>query len=196
MRIWPTISIFIFCGVLTTLCTAKADELHLSNGDIISGQLIRMEENQLFFKTPYAGEIEVSWPDVMNLITEEPIQTILIDGTVLKGVARKTSVHKMRLETGKLEAPVVFELSEVAAINPGKKPVVKITARINAGLTQERGNSDADTVGFDGEFVARSDKNRYTLLGELNKEKSDGDTDVENWMAFGNYSYFLTQKWF
>jgi putative salt-induced outer membrane protein YdiY len=27
-------------------------------------------------------------------------------------------------------------------------------------------------------------------------EKSDGDKTVENWLAFGKYDYFLTQKWF
>ena len=51
MRAWPTISIIALWGVLNTLCPAIADELHLSNGDVITGQLIRMEENKIFFKT-------------------------------------------------------------------------------------------------------------------------------------------------
>ena len=102
----------------------------------------------------------------------------------------------MWLETEKLQAPSDFKLSEVAAINPGKRPVVKITGRINVGLTQERGNTDTDKLRLDGEFIARTEKNRYTFKGELNKEKSKGRTTVENWLAFGNYSYFLTQKWF
>jgi hypothetical protein len=196
MRAWPTISILALWGVLNTLCPAIADELHLSNGDVITGQLIRMEENNLFFKTSYAGEIKVKWPDVINLITDDPIEVILIDGKVVDGISRKASVNIMQLETEKLGASPHFKLSEVAAINPEKKRVVKITARINAGLTQERGNTDTDTFRLDGEFIARTEKNRYTLLGELNKEKSKGDTTAENWLAFGNYSYFLTQKWF
>ncbi len=196
MRAWPTISIIALWGVLNTLCPAIADELHLSNGDVITGQLIRMEENKIFFKTSYAGEIKVNWPEVINLITDDPIEVILIDGKVVEGFSRKASVKMIRLETEKLEAPSDFKLSEVATINPGKKPVVKITARINAGLTQERGNTDTDKLRLDGEFVARTEKNRYTFLGELNKEKSKGDNTVRNWLAFGNYSYFLTQKWF
>ena len=196
MRAWPTISIIALWGVLNTLCPAIADELHLTNGDVITGQLIRMEENKIFFKTSYAGEIKVNWPEVINLITDDPIEVILIDGKVAEGFSRKASVNMMRLVTEKRETPSDFSLSEVAAINPGKKPVVKITTRINVGLTQERGNTDTDTFRLDGEFIARSEKNRYTLLGELNKEKAEGDTTVENWLAFGRYSYFLTQKWF
>jgi putative salt-induced outer membrane protein YdiY len=173
-----------------------ADELHLSNGDVITGQIIRMEENNLFFKTSYAVEIKVNWSEVINLITDGPIEVILIDGKVVSGISQRASVNMMQLETEKRETLSDFKLSEVAAINPRKKPVVGITARLNAGLTQERGNTDTDTFRLDGEFNARSKKNRYTLLGELNKEKSKGDTTVENWLAFGNYSHFLTQKWF
>ena len=196
MKAWLTIFTIIFCVAFNSLCPAIAHELHLSNGDVISGQLIRMEENKLIFKTSYAGEISVDWAEVINLITDDPIKVILTDGTTLEGFSREASKNMMRIETEKLEAPSDFKLSEVAAINPVEKPVVKITARTNAGLTQERGNTDTDSLRLDGEFIARTTKSRYTFSGELNLEKIDGDTSVENWLAFGNYDYFLIPKWF
>ncbi len=197
MRAWLTISSIILWGIIaTTFPVMAADELHLSNGDVISGQFIRMEENHLFFKTTYAGEIKVKWSEVRNLITDDAITVIFNDGKAVSGISQKASSNMMQLETQKREAPSDFKLSEVAAINPKKKPVVKITARINTGLTRERGNTDTDTFELDGEFNARSGKNRYNLLGEFSKEKAKGETTVENWLAFGRYSYFLTQKWF
>jgi putative salt-induced outer membrane protein YdiY len=196
MRTWPTISIIALWGVLNTLCPAIADELHLSNGDVITGRLTRMEENELFFKTTYAGDIKVNWSNVINLITDDPIEVILIDGTVFEGFSRKASVNMMHLSSEKFEASSDLRLSEVAEINPRKKPAAKITARIDVGLTQERGNTDTDNLQLNGEFIARTKKNRYTFMGELSKEKSKGKTTVENWLAYGNYSYFLTQKWF
>jgi len=196
MRAWLTISSIILWGIITTTFPATADELRLSNGDVISGQLIRMEENKLIFETGYAGEISVNWTDVINLITDDPIKVILTDGKVLEGFSRKASANMMRMETEKLETPSDVKLSEVAAINPEEKPVVKITARTNVGITQDRGNTDRDSLRLDGDFIARTAKSRYTLRGELNKEKVKGDTTVENWLAFGGYSYFLSQKWF
>jgi putative salt-induced outer membrane protein YdiY len=130
------------------------------------------------------------------LISDNRIKVILSDQTVLEGFARKTSMNMMRLETKKLEAPSDFKMSEVTAINPSEKPVVKIAVRTNVGLTQERGNTDTDSLRLDSEFVARTQKSRYTFLGELDNEKSEGDTTVKNWLAYGNYSYFLSQKWF
>jgi putative salt-induced outer membrane protein YdiY len=196
MKIWLPVLMITFCVLSNPFCRAFAHELHLSNGDVINGQLIRMEENKLIFKTAYAGEITVKWTDVVNLISDDPIKVILTDGTTLEGYSRKASANMMRLETEKLEAPSDFKLSEVAAINPEKKPDVKITARTNVGITQERGNTDTDSYRLDGEFVARTEKSRYTFAGELNVEEADGDKTVENWLAFGKYDYFLTQKWF
>jgi putative salt-induced outer membrane protein YdiY len=191
MRVWLTIFMIFFYAV-----PVLADELHLSNGDVITGHLIRLGENELVFKTDYAGEINVRWPEVINLITDVPIKVILVDGTVLEGFSRKASMNRMRLDTEKLEAPSDFKLSDVAAINPGKKPPVKITVRTNVGFNQERGNTDDDLIRLDGEFIARTEKSRYTFMGDLNKESAEGKTTVDNWQAYGNYSYFLTQKWF
>ena len=176
MKAWLIISIMTFCVAFNSLCPAIAHELHLSNGDIIRGELIRMEESKLIFKTSYAGDISINWTDVINLITDDPIKVILADGTVLEGFSRKAPANMMRIETEKLEAPSDFKLSEVAAINPEEKPVVKITVRTNVGITQDRGNTDTDSVRLDGDFIARTEKSRYTLRGELNKEKVKGSS--------------------
>jgi hypothetical protein len=45
MKTWVAVFAMIFFGIFNTLCPAIADELHLSNGDVITGQIIRMEEN-------------------------------------------------------------------------------------------------------------------------------------------------------
>jgi len=191
-----SISIITFCVAFNLFCSAIAHELHLSNGDVLNGKIIRLQDNKLIFKTSYAGEISVSWTEVTNLVAEDPIKVILNDGTVLEGYSKRSSTNMMRIETDKLESPADFELSRVAAINPAKKPVVKITVRTNVGITQERGNTDTDSLRLDGDFRARTEKSRYSLGGELNTEKVGGDKTVENWLAFGKYDYFFIPKWF
>jgi ribosomal protein S1 len=83
MKTWLAVFIIAFCGIFNALCPAMADELHLSNGDVITGQIIRMEGNKLIFETGYAGEMSVMWSQVINLISDDPIKVILTDGTVL-----------------------------------------------------------------------------------------------------------------
>ncbi|MEA3230479.1 MAG: DUF481 domain-containing protein, partial [Thermodesulfobacteriota bacterium] len=64
------------------------------------------------------------------------------------------------------------------------------------GIIQESGNSDTDNTRIDADFVARTEKSRFGIGGEFNREKSDEITTVNNWKAYCNYDYFISQKWF
>lgn len=196
MKIRLKILIFILVGVFSTSVPVTADQLHLENGDVITGEMIRMENKKLVFKTDYAGEISVDWEKIVKLIAEDPIKVILSDGSILEGFTGETVRNKMTLKTVKIEAPAQFKLAEVKAINPVDKPLVKIKVRANLGINQERGNTDTDEAHLDGEFSARTEKNRFILGGELTKEKDGGATTSEDWKAYGHYSHFLNEKRF
>lgn len=191
-KLWLILAV----GILLVTDPAAADKLHLSNGDILTGKAIRMQDQKLVFKTEYAGEISVDWQKVVTLSTDEPINVILKGGSNLTGAAQAADKNKMTLDAGELEKPAKFELKEVASINPATKPPVRITARANLGINLERGNTDTDNNHFDGELVARTKKSRYIVGGEINKEKDRGRTSSDNWRAYGKYNYFLNQKWF
>lgn len=173
-----------------------ADEIRLKNGDRLSGQVIRMESGKLILKTMYAGDISIIWQEVASVMTDGSVKVMLKDETALEGTSLAIEEGKMMLETGKLEAPASFNLADVKAINPLPVKPVKINTRVNASVTSERGNTKSDNYYFDGEFVARTEKNRYKIGGELSKEESDGTTTSQNWLAYGNYSHFLDKKWY
>lgn len=173
-----------------------ADEVRLKNGDKLTGQVVRMEGDKLILKTTYAGEIIITWQEVAAVRTDGSVKVVLKDETALEGNTEDVEDGKMKLDTGKLEAPATFSLADVKALNPEPVKTVKITARANASVTSERGNTKSDNYYFDGEFVARTKKNRYTIGGELTKEKADGVTTSQSWVAYGNYSHFLNEKWY
>jgi putative salt-induced outer membrane protein YdiY len=84
----------------------------------------------------------------------------------------------------------------VKAITPEPVKPVKITARANVNITNERGNTNSDNYYLQGEFRARTAKNRYVVGGELNKEDAEGTTISQNWLVHGNYSRFLNKEWY
>jgi len=190
------IVILILVGVFSTSVPVTADQLHLENGDVITGKVIRMENQKLVFKTEYAGEISVDWEKIVKIIADKPIKVVLSDGATLEGLTGETDSNKMILDTEKLEAPAEFKLTDVAAINPVEKPTVSVKVVANVGFEQERGNTDTDELHMDGEFVARTKKNRFTFGGEVNKEKNKGSNTTRDWKAYGKYGHFVTEKWF
>ncbi len=173
-----------------------ADEVRLKNGDKLTGQIVRMQEGKLILKTTYAGEITIIWQEVVGIQTDGSVKIVLTDETTLEGTTEAVEDGKMILATDKLETPSSFSLADVKSVNPEPFKTVRINTRANASVTSERGNTKSDNYYFDGEFVARTKKNRYTIGGELSKEKADDITTSQNWLAYGNYSHFLNDKWY
>lgn len=199
MKFCSKVIILSAAVLLFLINPAGADELRLKNGDRISGKLVAMEEGTLIFKTSYAGKMSIKWEAISTMSTEAPIRVVLSDETALNGITQSAEAGKMKMKMGKIVETVSFDLMEVRAINPKPavtEPAVKTKGHVNIGLTSTRGNSDTGTQHLDGEFVARSSKNRFTIGAELNRAEDDGEKTVNN--AFGSlkYDHFLTQKWY
>jgi len=189
-------AIFFILVSFVSVDQVKADEILLNNGDRITGKIITMEQGKLIFETSYAGEIIVQWSAVANLKTNEAVKVVLSDKTSLHGITEASEEGKMKLKLGKIVETVSFDLVEVASINPELKPAVNLKGHINVGLSATNGNSDNESQHLDGEFVARTEQNRYTFGAELNRAEDDGEETVDNSMGYLKYDHFLTPQWF
>ena len=188
--VWVVFSMFVI------ICQVSADEILLDNGDRITGQLVQMVEGKLVIKTDYAGQITVQAEKVERLTTNKPMETTLIDGSRLKAKVFYKASETEQIPSEKETSPEEINIANVKAIDSKAKPTVRITSRANFGLTNERGNTDTDQYRIDAELIARTQKHRFTIGGELNKEKARRETTVSNWKAYGKYDYFIKPKWF
>ena len=190
------IALLLITVVISFLITQNslADEVRLKNGDKLTGQIVRMQENKLILKTTYAGEITIIWKELASLQTDGLVKVVLEDDTRFEGTAEAIEDGKMTLEIAKLETPASFRMADVKAINPVPEKSVKIAGRANVNIVNQRGNTSSDNYYFNGEFMARTKKNRYEIGGEFNREESDGITISRNWLAHGDYRHFLNEK--
>jgi len=192
----PKIPAILMMALLCGISTAAADELHLKNGDRISGTVVSMADNKLVFKTAYAGEITVEWREVANLTSDSPITVQLGDAVSLRGTAEPAREGAMRVKQEKIAESATFDVSKVTQINPKPKPVIKISARVNVGASRTTGNTDTGAAHLDGRFMARTEKNRITITGEYDWEESEGDTTVKKALGSIAYDQFFTSKWY
>ena len=192
------IKFFFICWFLVIAFShlAIADEVLLENGDKITGKLERLEKGNIVFNTDYAGEITIRAEKVVHITTAEPMVTTLGDGTIRKGSSfyRDTPTADTRLEVKKTAGDI--NITEVKSIYSKPRPRVRITTRANFGITNERGNADTDQYRIDVKFIARTEKQRFTIGGELNREKANSELTVANWKGYGKYDYFIKPKWF
>jgi len=192
----PKIPALLMLALLLGISPAAADELHFKNGDRISGTVVSMADNQLVFKTAYAGEITVEWQEVANLTSDSPITVQLGDNVSLHGTAEPARDGEMRVKQEKIAESATFDISKVTQINPKPKPAIKISARANIGASRTTGNTDTGAAHLDGRFTARTEKNRTTITGEYDWEESDGVTTVKKALGSIEYDQFFTPKWY
>ncbi len=183
------INVFSFSSLM-------ADEVYTKNGDRISGEILNMTEGKLIINTSYAGEIGIKWTEITDMKTDKEISVLLDDGTIIKGKPKGFEQDKMIVTAGKVLEPISFSMADVKSINPPKEPAVKIKARVNMGLTYTSGNTEKDTEHFDGEFSARTEKNRYSVGGEVNRTEESGAKTENNSLAYLKYDHFFSEKWF
>jgi putative salt-induced outer membrane protein YdiY len=174
-----------------------ADQVLLKNGDIITGEIVKKETEKLVFKTSYAGEINIQWSEISKLTSEEPQQIVLTDGSVVKGRIESPEAGEGRIVTEKNER--VFNLNETRYINPSVDLAglgTRWSGHINAGGTITQGNSDTQSIRFDGETIARKQFSRYTLGGVFNHAEDQGSNTQFNSRAYGKYDYFFSPRWY
>ena len=192
-RIW-TWSMFVMLSLLT-LNQAGADEVLLKNGDRITGKIDRLENNVLTVDTSYAGTLAIRWEEVEKLSTDGPVTTVFSEKSSLRGVISPGEPGRATVAPEDLAAPVSVALSRIKAINPGPpEPPLKTKVRINAGANFTSGNTDTENLYADGELLARTERNRYTLAGAYTRSEDSQVKTADNVLGSMKYDHFISEK--
>ncbi|MCR2746014.1 DUF481 domain-containing protein [Limnobacter parvus] len=167
----------------------------LENGDRLTGEVIKLSDNILTFKSPLYGEVELPWKKVTELISDDGVIVQLKNGNTAKGRVALSAQGDLTIDQGNLGQSSTLTKADVALFNP--PPVdnsVKYSGRANLGGVFNRGNSEDDALNFDTQFIARTPGNRYTVEAEVNEADSAGITTTSNRYLLTQYDAFLSEK--
>jgi len=179
------------------------DELYFKNGDRLTGQIVRMTDDKLVFKSQGAGEVTVSLSDIRTFSSEAPLKIHLKNSTtVLNQPVAMAEPNGFSITTGQPLRSQTFALSQVASINPPDKPQPKWTGSVSGSVTSIRGNTNSDSFAASVNTTRRSEKDRLTAGADYarseREDPDNGDMDVTvNWWKIrAQYDYFFTKKFF
>lgn len=174
--------------------SAHASTVTLQNGDQVTGELKQMSGDVLTFKSSIFGEVKIPWKDVKKLDAAQPVRVELKDGTTVKGQVTVEN-DAVLIDQGALGQSQPLARRQIAAFNP---PIidqsVQYSGHLNFGGAVNRGNSDENQLNFNGEFIARTPEDRYTVSGEINEAKSNGVKTTSNRRLLTQYDNFLDKK--
>jgi putative salt-induced outer membrane protein YdiY len=153
-----------------------------------------LESGTLVFNTSYAGDLSIKWDEVVNLKTDTPVKVVLGDATTAQGLVTPGDAGKVKVKVEQIAEPLAVALANVATINP--KPPITIKARVNVGASVTSGNTDTQDIYADGEFMARTEHNRYTIGGLYRRSEDDNVKTEDKKLGYMKYDHFFTKKWY
>lgn len=173
------------------------DVVTLKDGSVIHGEVIEMVDGVLQIKSALAEDlIKVKWSEVSKLAVSHPIPFHLKEGTVLVGTAEEDEPGTMKLKAGPTGSTVNVPMEAVTQVNPVVQPPVIYSGSLNAGYSQATGNSRLRNVSVLGDFVARSEQLRLTLLGRYVYGDNAGNLITRNARGTIKLDFFITKRLF
>jgi putative salt-induced outer membrane protein YdiY len=182
MRLFSIWFVLVFIGT-----AAFADDIHLKNGDRISGTVVALDKGVLTFDTGH-GKIDVPWADVTAITVTTPV-IVTVTGQPERTLALTTTADgRIAIESGTAVA-----LTDVAAIRRPEPPVT-VTGGANAGFLSTSGNTDVNSLRLDGEVVTRARQNRYTGSAVVNRASDRSVETARNASFAGRYDRFVSKR--
>lgn len=207
MRRWMCLFLFsayIVSGIAGQ-ASAQSDSLPsapdivtLKDGSVLYGEVVEMSAGILFLKTSSASDniVKLKWDDVTKLDVTHQIPFHLKEGTVLNGTATAGPDGTLSIHAHPFEGSMTVPLASITSINPLAQPPVIYIGSLNAGYSQSTGNSHLRNVSVLGDFMARSEQLRLTMLGRYVYGDNAGELITRNARGTIKLDFFITKRLF
>jgi putative salt-induced outer membrane protein YdiY len=123
-----------------------ADEVVLKNGDRISGEVLRLDDDNLIVKTQAMGEVRIKWTAVAKVESEAPLHVTADSAQVMAhSLVRTTEADTVVGPTTafSMEPGHIRALISENQLPPAEPPMAPWAGTVDLGLTGARGNSDS-----------------------------------------------------
>lgn len=197
MRISKCIIYAISIVSFLALCEAQAqktDTIYHINGDVLTGDLRKLNYGVVTWKMEGMGTISMETPEIGNIKSRKQFEVKLNNGFIYFGSFDTTAIErKVKLITS--SGSVLINISEIVEVYPIKKSFwLRVTGNFSLGFNFSKG-SDVATLVSSGNLNYRKRKSLFKLTWD-NNNTFQGDTLNATNNNFGiGYEIALKNYW-
>ncbi|MEO8331770.1 MAG: DUF481 domain-containing protein [Gallionella sp.] len=170
--------------------SAAADELRMKNGDRITGEIVRMENELLIFKADYAEEtLGISWEEVDCITSERNLPAEFKGNEFLIGRIGCPESGMVQIDSTLLGKSSPMPLNQLLSVNPSTYSGI-----FNLGGSLNSGNTDTRALNVATRFQVRTRKHRFTVDAKHNYGEANGVVTARNSSASLKYDFFAREK--
>jgi len=160
---------------------AVADQLTMENGDVITGEVSKIVDNQIFIDPSYADEFAINLDEVVAIEADQVFEIVLEDGSTIEGQFAGASDGGQALVADGTSMKV--GISELAsAMDPAKVVVADPWAGTGEfGFVNTTGNTETVAMNMRLNFVRTGEKWRHRFTGTAINTSENGVKDNERY---------------
>src|SRR5947209_16873796 len=148
----------VLLALLFSVCTVSvlfADQITLTNGDRLTGTIVKSDDKELTFSTDFAGEVKIQWTAVQGITSAEPLHVKTKDGQTLVGPVTTSDAGLQiatkdagTVRTSKAEVVGIRNEAEETSYEKSLHPglLQGWTGGSNVGFALTRGNSETKNL--------------------------------------------------
>lgn len=181
------------------LQAALGDEVVMSNGDRLTGTIVRETKQTILLKTAYLGIVEIDRSGVQshsrrpmqasNRIEEPPHA----EPDAVTNVPQSSDQQDIASEP---ENKASQSARTALAGPPPVTPKPEFSGRVNFALSDEKGNTDKSEIDFDYRLDYRQGWHRAHSFGALEFDTNHSEKTTDKWSTFNQYSRLLPSRWY
>jgi len=170
----------------------------MSNGDVLTGNIIKLDTGKLSLKTEYGGTLELDWRFVSSLDSDKSFWVSLIGeekASLRQIVGEKTGVTVIEEDGQERDFSAAWPVAAIHTDKPAIANTWEFGGNLTAILDGTFGNEDDLLFGVEGKFNINDQWNKNALYWDVEVENDDG-IRTSLWDIGYSYSRFLDEHWF
>ena len=193
-------SVFTFLALVSCCVSmACADEILITNGDRLSGEIVRHDAYSVRLKTGYAGTLDIKWSNISEISLNEPSVVLLKDRTTLEVESFKLVGEELVIQPVGSSNTISVPATSVKVIEPEPWELGqghKFTGKVNLAIEKESGNSESNELDLDFDMTTRWGKNSMRVFGDLEYDTTRGFKSTDKWSVMASLDHAFSGKWY
>jgi putative salt-induced outer membrane protein YdiY len=178
---------------------AVGDEVVMTNGDRLTGRILKTDQDTVLLETAYAGTIAIDHSHVQSLHRAPPRVGPTVGEPADAGAVAVAEGSKPNDRKDIAAHPADESFIPVRAGSARTSAFThdsKFSGHVNFSLNDEKGNTDKNEIDFDYQVEYRRGWHRLRSLGALEFDTNDTDKTTDKWTTFNQYSRLFPSRWY
>ncbi|MFC1695472.1 YdiY family protein [Pseudomonadota bacterium] len=194
IRTWRILLACLFLTAILLPGFVSADQLVMKNGDVITGDVGKIENNKVFIKPAYGSEFSVDLAEVVSIDAEKVFEVELEDGREMSAkIAGSAAEGEQTLIVDGAQM-TVGTMALTQAAQP--EPWYKRTSHIDLNVTRNSGNTNSKSNLLFADTRLRMGDHRHLAELTIARDKTNDVTTKKQDLFRYSYNWLVNDPWY